>query len=193
MLWHEPSQTRLALNVVGSQVEVREWDNWYEYEGTYWTANGKQGVDRGEESKLTYAFHCLVGHHGLFSLTPLWLIAFAGMFVAIGRRDDASRWIAAMNVLLTVICLAFYIFLRPLEDRNYGGVCNGLRWMMWFIPLYLIALPPALDGLSQWRWGRAVAMVCLAIGIFSASYLPMNPWHHPWLFDYWSYLQWIEY
>jgi hypothetical protein len=193
MLWHEPTQTRLALNVVGDQVEVREWDNWYEYEGTYWTAEGKQGVDRGEVSQLVYAFHCLVGHHGLFSLTPMWLIAFAGMLMAIVRRRDDFRWLAAATLLLSLICLVFYLFLSPLQDRNYGGVCNGLRWMMWFIPLYLIALPPALDYLGTSRWGNAMVLAFLGVSIFSASYVPMNPWHHPWLFDYWTYLQWIDY
>lgn len=193
MFWHEPTQTRLALNVVDNRVEIRQWDNWYEYEGTYWTAENKQGVDRGEESRLTYVFHCLVGHHGLFSLTPLWLIAFAGMFIAIMRHDEPLRAFAAATVLLSLVCLAFYLFVTPIQDRNYGGVTNGLRWMMWFIPLYLITMLPALDRLSASRWGRAIAVAALAIGIFSASYMPQNPWHHPWLFDYWTYLRWIAY
>lgn len=193
MLWHEPSQTRLALNVISDEVEVRQWDNWYEYEGTYWTAENKQGVDQGEESRLTYAFHCLLGHHGLFSLTPLWLIAFAGMILAIQRRDEPLRVLAAATLLLSLIVLAFYLFLSPIQDRNYGGVTNGLRWMMWFIPLYLLTILPALDRLAASRWGRGLAIAALAIGIFSASYMPQNPWHHPWLFDYWTYLGWIEY
>lgn len=191
--WHEPSQTRLALHVLDGVVEIREWDNWYEYDGTYWTAEKKRGVDRGESSKLVYAFHCLIGHHGLFSLTPLWLVAFAGMGLAIARRDEPLRELAAATLLLSLVCLAFYLFLRPLQDRNYGGVTNGLRWMMWFIPLYLVTMLPALERLSQSRWGRALAIACLAVGIFSASYTPMNPWRHPWLFDYWTYLGWIAY
>jgi hypothetical protein len=192
MFWHEPTQTRLALNVIDDRVEVRRWDNWYEYEGTYWTAENKQGVDQGEESRLKYAFHCLLGHHGLFSLTPLWLIAFAGMIMAIRRRDNPLRKLAAGTLLLSLVCLAFYLLISPVQDRNYGGVTNGLRWMMWFIPLYLVAMLPALDRLAAGRWGRAVAIAALAISVFSASYMPQNPWHHPWLFDYWTYLRWID-
>jgi hypothetical protein len=193
MLWDEPTQTRLALNVIGNQVEIRRWDNWYEYEGTYWTAENKQGVDQGEESRLTYACHCLLGHHGLFSLTPLWLIAFAGMILAIPKRQEPLHLLAAGTLLLSLIVLAFYLLISPIQDRNYGGVTNGLRWMMWFIPLYLITMLPALDRLAASHWGRAVAVAALAVGIFSASYMPQNPWHHPWLFDYWSYLGWIAY
>jgi hypothetical protein len=193
MLWHEPTQTRLALNVISDEVEIHQWDNWYEYEGTYWTAENKQGVDRGEESRLTYVFHCLLGHHGLFSLTPLWLMAFAGMVMAIMRRDDPLRPLAAGTLLLSLVVLAFYLLISPIQDRNYGGVTNGLRWMMWFIPLYLLTMLPALDRLSSSLWGRVIAIAALAVGIFSASYMPQNPWHHPWLFDYWSYMRWIDY
>jgi hypothetical protein len=193
VFWHEPTQTRLAIHVVDGRVQIREWDNWYEYEGTYWTAENKQGVDRGEESKLVYSFHCLVGHHGLFSLTPLWLISFAGLALAVVRRDDPLRPIATGTLMLSLVCLTFYLLLSPLQDRNYGGVCNGLRWMMWFIPLYLIGMLPTLEVLSRSHWGRTFAIACLAVSIFSASYTPMNPWHHPWLFDYLSYWGRIEY
>src|SRR6185295_1887327 len=59
-------------------------DNWYAYKYTlggrerssYWL--DPQGLDRGEPSKLTYAVHVLVGHHGVFSLTPVWLLSVWG-------------------------------------------------------------------------------------------------------------------
>jgi hypothetical protein len=169
-----------------SKITVREWDNWYEYEGTYWTAERKQGVDQGEPSRLVYALHCLVGHHGLFSLTPLWAVALAGAWIA-AVGPGALRGVAIATLLLTAACLIFYIGLSPLQDRNYGGVCNGLRWMMWLIPLYLICLPAGLAPLMKWRWGQALALACLAVGVFSAWYHAENPWHHPWLFDYLTY------
>ena len=31
-----------------------------------------------------------------------------------------------------------------------------------------------------------------SIGCFSAAYSADNPWSHPWIFDYWTYLGWIE-
>jgi hypothetical protein len=194
-LWDEPTQQRFAVRMLrdSGEVEVRQWDNWYEYEGTYWTADNKRGLDRGEPSKLVYAFHCLVGHHGLFSLTPLWLIAFGGLVQASRDRDSPLRLLAVGTLLISLACLGFYLFLRPLEDRNYGGVCNGLRWMMWCIPLYLLGMLPALARLGNYRAGRAFAYACLAISTFSAAYTPMNPWSQPWIFDYWEYLQWIAY
>jgi hypothetical protein len=80
-----------------------------------------------------------------------------------------------------------------LIDRNYGGVTNGLRWSFWLIPTWLIAMLPAADAVSasrRWQW---VALALLFISVLSISYNPLNPWSHPWLFDYWTYIGWIEY
>ncbi len=37
-------------------------------------------MDRGEPSHAVYIFHSLVGHHGIFSLTPFWLLSVVGWF-----------------------------------------------------------------------------------------------------------------
>jgi hypothetical protein len=72
-------------------------------------------------------------------------------------------------------------------------VTSGLRWLFWFTPLWLLAMLPALDSLAGSRWGRIAALVALAISVFSVHYAAMNPWSHPWLFDYWTRLGWIAY
>ena len=71
-----------------------EGDNWYDYTyerngrviESYW--RNPAGVDRGEPSAVTYAAHVLVGHHGIFSLTPVWIISFAGMLMWIVQREN---------------------------------------------------------------------------------------------------------
>jgi hypothetical protein len=94
-------------------------------------------------------------------------------------------------LLLTVVCLAFYLA-RPLKDRNYGGVACGFRWVFWFTPLWLLTLLPAVDRCSQTRWGRSLVWVFLGISVLSASYASLDPWSHPWLFEYLAYLEWID-
>jgi hypothetical protein len=197
MLWLPAQERRFAV-VFRPEVglEVREWDNWYDYEGSYWSATGEkgpQGVDRGEESRLVYAIHCLFGHHGLFSLTPIWLFSVAGCWLLWRRQESELRGLAVLVVVLTLVVLAFYIVQRPLADRNYGGVSTGLRWMFWFIPLWLITMLPAADALTRSRWRQALAVALLAVSVFSAHYNSLNPWQHPWLFDFWEYLGYIEY
>ena len=49
--------------------------------GSYWQPENLRGIDRGEASPLRYAFKCLIGHHGLFSLTPIWLLSAAGCVI----------------------------------------------------------------------------------------------------------------
>jgi hypothetical protein len=91
-----------------------------------------------------------------------------------------------MVIVLTVVCLGFYIG-RPQIDRNYGGVSCGFRWMFWFTPLWSLCLVPAADRLLRSRTGRIVAVILLAISVFSATYAAANPWSQPWLFDLGSY------
>jgi hypothetical protein len=72
-------------------------------------------------------------------------------------------------------------------------VSCGFRWLFWFIPLWLICAIPAADRIASNRFGRAAAYAMLGVSIVSATYASMNPWSHPWIFDYWSVLQWISY
>lgn len=196
--WDPTSQTRLALVTVpepqsgAGRIEVREWDNWYDYLGTYWTPDRLTGVDRGEASPLVYALHTTVGHHGIFSLTPIWLLSFVGLAIWARGGDRTLQAFALAVLLLTVVVLTFYLT-RPQIDRNYGGVTSGLRWMFWFTPLWLLTMLPAADWIGRRRWGVALALVLLAVSVFSAHYGAMNPWSQPWLFEYWSRLGWISY
>jgi hypothetical protein len=175
--------------------ETDPLDNWYHY--TY-TVNGeekqsywlnRQGIDIGEPTKATYALHVLVGHHGIFSLTPVWLLGIIGIFQWLVGRDSFRRELAAMVGALTVICLVFYIGMRPQEDRNYGGMTSGFRWMFWFAPLWLVTMLPAVDRLARSAAGMLLAGVLLCFSVVSASYPTWNPWVHPWIHNF---LEWCK-
>ncbi len=189
-IWDRVGHKRFALAGGGPSIEVRLWDNWYDYAGSYWRK--RQGVDRGEASRGRYAWHVLLGHHGVFSLTPIWLIAVIGC-VMLARRHQAGWWeFALMVAVVTVVCFAFYIA-RPVADRNYGGVTSGFRWMFWFTPLWLLCCVPAADWILSTRWGRGIALILLLVSGVSATYGFANPWIHPWLFDYGTYMGWWHY
>ena len=180
---------RFAVVESGSQLEIRRWDNWYRYDGSYWTSGKKVGIDQGESLRADYAFHVLIGHHGILSLTPLWGFSLIGMMILLVARERKLRGFAAMVTTLTVVCLVFYIFFRDIEDRNYGGVSCAFRWMFWFTPLWLICLLPVADWLASNRVLRGVGLVVLCLSSASAMYAAGNPWSHPWLYDYLRYLQ----
>ncbi len=190
-IWDRDGHKRFALVRERQAIEIRRWDNWYLYPGSYWRTN-KQGVDKGEASRATYAFHVVLGHHGILSLTPIWLLSLFGAFLFTTGRHALPKWFGWLVIGLTAICLAFYLS-RPEVDRNYGGVSCGFRWMVWFAPLWLIAMVPAVESLLARRGGRALALLLLFVSCLSAAYSFANPWTPPWLFDlgtnagWWSY------
>lgn len=185
--WREPYMHRSATDPT---------DNWYVY--TY-IKDGKEresywmhpvGIDQGEASAGTYAWHATFGHHGIFSLTPAWVLSVAGCGIML--RKPGMRYLGASILLLSAVCLTFYL-MRPQIDRNYGGMTSGLRWMFWFAPLWLVSMVPALDALSR-RWeGRAAALTLIAFSVLSASYPTWNPWVHPWITNLLLHWKWIQF
>jgi hypothetical protein len=191
MIWDPDGQDRLAVTADERSVQAFVWNQWYEYEGSYWLDECKTGVDRGEPSRAAYAFHVVLGHHGILSLTPIWLLSIVGAGIWLRRGESSLRSAAAGIASVTAICLAFYLA-RPLVDRNYGGVCCGFRWMFWFTPMWLLVMIPAADAVASRRGWRYAALGLLLISSISAAYASLNPWSHPWLYEYWSSLGWIQ-
>jgi hypothetical protein len=161
-------------------------DNWYDYSymrggklrDSYW--RNPVGIDQGEPYAGTYVLHATIGHHGIFSLTPTWLLSVWGLWL-LWRRDWPE--LALFIAILSAVCLTFYLS-RPQIDRNYGGMTSGFRWMFWFAPLWLVALLPAADRLAASRGGRVFASILLALSVMSATYPTWNPWTHPWLYNF---------
>ncbi len=176
--------------------ETNPEDNWYDYSFTvegvtrqsYW--NDRQGIDRGEPSRAVYALHVLVGHHGIFSLTPIWLLSMCGLMMWMRQPEPCRRQLAWGIAALTVVCLVFYIGFRPQHDRNYGGMTSGFRWMFWFAPLWLIAMLPAVDRSAKSSVRKAFVLTLLAVSVLSASYPTWNPWTHPWITHWLEFCGW---
>jgi hypothetical protein len=171
---------------------------WYAYEGSYWRK--AVGIDTAgsQEGRGAYAFHLLLGHHGAFSLTPIFLLSLVGMFMLLphvwpalfgnGKEEAAARrglTLAGFLTLgVTAVVLAFYILVLDDRQRNYGGWTSAPRWLIWLTPLWLVALLPAADWLARRRWGRVVGYALLAVSVLSVSYPQYNPWRHPWLYNF---------
>ena len=166
-------------------------DNWYDY--SLALSNGKQltsywrdpkGVDRGEPSAVVYAWHALVGHHGIFSLTPAWILVPWGLGLLIMARrrptPPGQAHLAVAILLVSAVVILFYLT-RSQIDRNYGGVSSGFRWVFWLAPLWTVAAVPAADSLARYRAGRWLALLLLALSVVSVAYPTWNPWSPPWI------------
>jgi len=165
----------------------------YEYvhngKASYWT--NPRGIDRNLDSPLVYLLHCTVGHHGIWSLSPIFLVTIAGWWLARRTQPAGLRHLCWLSLGLTVAVLGFYLS-RP-QNYNYGGMTSGLRWAFWLIPLWLLPMIPALDTWGRHRWFRLTCVILLALSVFSAVYPSDNPWQHPWLFRQMEQLGWIDY
>ncbi len=176
-------------------------DDWYQFKylrksdgkelTSYWSKPDNK-IDQGEESVAVYVFNVLVGHHGIFSLTPIWLLAIPGVIALGWGRDYRLRDLALLIGTITIVCVGFYLFGIGKRERNYGGMTSAFRWVFWMAPLWLLAMQPAADWLSSRRWGRAIACILLSLSALSASYPTWNPWVHPWLTNLFIQLGWTD-
>ncbi|MBP3956119.1 hypothetical protein J8F10_12580 [Gemmata sp. G18] len=183
---------------------------WYNFEGSHWAKRGTpaaKGIDFNDEPTTVYAFHLTLGHHGWFSLTPVWLIAFVGLLVMgiksapavqklfSSKKGTGTGWtpelFAAMTLVVSVAVFAFY--LTRVQSYNYGGNTSGPRWLFWLIPLWVLAIPPAADRLARSEAGRLLCALLLGFGVLSVFYPAWNPWRNPWILQLMEYNGWLRY
>jgi len=218
----------------------------YLYEGSLWkTPLDLDALNDHPEPYWVYLFHLTLGHHGIFSLTPIFLFSALGAIRLLGGGGrflevwtgltflavlglagyyfyDPSAWaadgrlhpylwvfwsipgllavlallsgiillrgggvplaaVAWLTTVLTLVILAFYTW-NP-KARNYGGMTQGLRWMFWLVPLWLLLLVKGVEGGQNRSWARGVMLLALAISVISVGYAMRNPWSHPWILD----------
>jgi hypothetical protein len=196
------------------------WKPFYMYYGTekyefvhqgipsYWA--DPQGIDRAIDPPLTYLFHCTLGHHGILSLTPIFLLTLAGWLLPGQWWRSKLREVILLGIGLTAVVLGFY--LSKTENYNYGGVSVALRWTLWLVPFWLLAMIPVFNRLrvtgstpdgepTELSWTRQLGertvrgsvMLLLCVSIFSAWYPRNAPWTQPWLFRLMERAEWIDY
>lgn len=175
----------------------------YNFEGSHWKKREQTpkptGIDFNDEPTSVYAFHLLFGHHGWFSLTPVWLIGLAGLAILamrsapdvarLFRRTAGPPWSLTLHAAATLVISAvvFAFYLSRTQSYNYGGNTSGPRWLFWLIPLWVLAVPTAADRLACCRAGRIFAAVLLGASVLSVFYPAWNPWRSPWI------MQWMDF
>jgi hypothetical protein len=147
-----------------------------EFEGSYF--NGRQrGIDALREPKHIYAFHALLGHHGLFSMTPVLGFGLWELVRSLRRRERLAEGLLVGSALLTIV--GFYIF----RTRNYGGWCVGMRWFVPVMPLLLLYFGLWLDRIRITRLTWSAVLIAFAVGAFNVqdgltSPFQFSRWHN---------------
>ena len=187
-------------------------------EGSLGRSEGPLGIDRGGDSPAIYLLHCLVGHHGIFSLSPIFLVGLLTVSPRIRREKSPLVELAAWTGLLTIVVLGFY--LTRTQNYNYGGVSCALRWSLWLVPLWLMSLVPVVDAwtgtntvaalpdsdprpASSGRTPLVMAWILLGFSIVSTVFPllhtwreyppPPNPFQAPWFYRLMEDWGWIAY
>ncbi|MEZ6127197.1 MAG: hypothetical protein R3C59_00780 [Planctomycetaceae bacterium] len=164
----------------------------YVHEGvpSYWSE--PQGIDANSESTLIYLFHCLLGHHGILSITPIFVLTVIGWWLGIRSATLRQRKpVQMIGASLSVIVLAFY--LAQTRNYNYGGNSAALRWMLWLIPFWWYGMIPAVERLTQSAKGFAVIALLLVPSIWSMAWSMQQPWRPGWIYTQMEQRGWIDY
>ena len=158
----------------------------YNYEGSYWnTPLEFDWFNKYPEPKWLYLLHMTLGHHGVLSLTPIFLFSAYGAIRGLRGPGRALSSLSWLTIGLTVAMVAFYTW-NP-KARNYGGSTQGLRWLFWLIPLWLAVLPLGLRKSLKW-----ISLAALLASIFSVGYGLRTPWSHPWVLDWIEHMSWYH-
>lgn len=140
----------------------------FHYEGSYWHANkywphNGYGIDSLQEPKQWYLFNLVVGHHGFFSLTPLFVIGLIGM----GRHLAGSRKRRA--VLCTLVLAGAVSGVGFLWHSDLGG--SSLSWSGVASAASQPSdgpqdSPAGLTALSHVAWGSLkVGLACIKLAL----------------------------
>ena len=110
-----------------------------------------------------YAFHLFLGHHGVLSLTPIWVLAVGGLCSSVFGTARRGRWRLTLVVSLAVYVVFAAVFAWIVNTANYGGWTSGPRWFFWLTPLWLLALLPAADRVGTASGVAVVAICCCGV------------------------------
>ena len=140
----------------------------YLYPGSYWLA--PVDMDVLDEPKAVYLFHMLVGHHGLFAMTPLLALALSAIIVTIRRRraHTAEAYLAGGAL---VVLVGFY----AATTKNYGGTCVGFRWLIVVMPVLFLFVAEWLDG-ARSRAARLLFSALLVVSAVHTADALVSPW-----------------
>ncbi|QEL15021.1 hypothetical protein [Limnoglobus roseus] len=179
---------------------------WYKFPGSHWNKlddPNSRGIDFNKQGTPIYAFNLLLGHHGWFSLTPVWVLGLVGLAMSakwnevrrvFAKPTDAvwnPRLLAAMTLAISAVVFAFY--LMQTKSYNYGGNTAAARWLIWLTPLWLFGLLAGAERVANSKVGRGIAAGLLGFSVLSVFYPAWNPWRSPWLLQLAEVLDWVHY
>ncbi|MCH2209808.1 MAG: hypothetical protein MK110_00780 [Fuerstiella sp.] len=157
---------------------------------SYWS--NPQGLDASAENAMIYLFHCVIGHHGLLSHTPVFLLSVWGWCrMRQAKYRNGLEGIMLAGAMTSGIVLVFY--LTRTQNYNYGGNSVALRWMLWLTPFWWFAMLEPTERLMTSVRGRRIAGALLLASVTTATISLPDPWRPSWIYKAMRQAGWIDY
>ena len=171
------TQPLLAHAATGTWIPAYADASLMTYKGSYFGGR-RAGIDALFEPKSVYAFNVLVGHHGVFSMTPIFNFGLFEIVRRLWKREKFVPETIVFTICFTVVT-AFYI----IRTHNYGGWCVGMRWLVPVMPWLLVMFGLWLDRatINTFKWVLVVA--AFAVSAFNVqdgltSPFQFSVWHN---------------
>ncbi|MFK8115203.1 MAG: hypothetical protein AB8B91_23575 [Rubripirellula sp.] len=121
-------------------------------------------------SSIAVLFHGVIGHHGWFSLTPIWLLV---PFAVVGGFTFGPTDYRRLAIAVAVVSLVALVIVGAMMI-----VDGGYRFpteLIWLTPLWLLMLTPLLEDLGKSLQGKSLVLVLLTLS--AAGSLAVVTWH----------------
>ena len=130
------------------------------------------------------AFHALGGHHGLFSLTPVWLLLPVALAMSLRLEPRDFQELALVVAVITTagVLLQTGYLLFTADNSQPNLYASGLIWMT---PLWLVIMIPFIEQFEDSRRFRSFAMLLIGISILSALSAFPSISTQPWPYHLW--------
>ncbi|HEX4474706.1 MAG TPA: hypothetical protein VH142_06495 [Polyangiaceae bacterium] len=167
----------LAHAATGSWIPAYAETSFMHYAGSYFGGH-RAGIDALMEPKSVYAFNVLLGHHGVFSMTPIFFFSIYEGVRRLVKRDKLTPEIILMLATFAVVT-AFYI----VRTHNYGGWCVGMRWLVPVMPWLVLLFGLWIDRVDRGRITWAFVLLAFAVSAFNvqdglSSPFQFSMWHN---------------
>jgi hypothetical protein len=159
----------------------------YNYPGGYWSH--PKGIDALNEPKHWYVFNFLLGHHGFFTLSPIFILSVVSFVHLLRERAAPLRGFVWFALIVSLLTMA----LNTAQTNNYGGGCQGFRYLIWPVPLWIMVGAIGADRYGLPRWVKVLAVLFLFVSVVSMACATGNPWTESWLADLWKQWGWRNY
>ncbi|MDI6806511.1 MAG: hypothetical protein QMD14_01700 [Candidatus Aenigmarchaeota archaeon] len=155
----------LNYQVSRTPIPVTFYPEYFFYEGSEWKLKQLSGfAEHSFSSLVTYAFHSLIGFHGLFSFSPILLI-FPFALLRYKKIKILKKEVILLSVAI-IVTLSFFI----LRTNNYGGFSYGIRWFVPLIPfMFFVGSLHLRDDFPYFLPLFIISSIISIIGV-------INPW-----------------